>query len=127
MVKVNGTPINLETVIKRFQPEARSRNSRFEPKFEPSDCVSLEKLEERALSLGREANRARETGEIPENSSWYTGWHRDSMGWRFLYWVDGYGHKECVCFAPLTGKVEITEGRGIKAIEYALDHGLPLE
>lgn len=127
MVKVNGTPINLETVIKRFQPEARSRNSRFEPKFEPKDCVSLEKLQERALSLGREADRAREAGEIPENSSCYNGWHRDSMGWRFLYWVDGYGHKECVCFAPLTGKLEVAENRGIKAIEYALDHGLPLE
>lgn len=37
MVKVNGTPINLETVIKRFQPEARARNSRFEPKFEPNE------------------------------------------------------------------------------------------
>lgn len=127
MVKVNGTPINLETVIKRFQPEARARNSRFEPKFEPSDCVSLEKLQERVLSLGHEANRARETGEIPENSSLYNGWYRDSMGWRFLYWVDGRGNKECVCFAPLTGKLEVVEARGIKTIEYALEHGLPLE
>lgn len=125
MVKVNGTPINLETVIKRFQPEPDGVRMKY-PWFKPSDCVSLEKLQEIAFSLGCEANRARETGEIPEHSDCYTGWHRDSMGWRFLYWMDAWGHVECVRFAPLTGKLEVAEDRGIKAIEYAVDHGLSL-
>ena len=125
MVKVNGTPINLETVIKRFQTEP-NRMMKY-PWFQPSDCVTKEELWERGLSLGKEAIRLREIGEIPEHSDCCEGWFIDSMGWRFLYWQDAWGEVEPICYAPLTGKLEIVKDRGVKAIEYALDHGLPLE
>lgn len=121
LVKLNGTLFDTERVL-RFTPKTICKME-----FRPEDVTTPEELWERYLSLGREATRARAAGEIFENSSVYDGWYRDSMGWRFLFWTDGYGNTFPLCFAPLSGKLEIVEDRGIKAIWYALDHGMPLE
>ena len=101
---VNGTHIDLETVIKRFQPKLRYD---WCGGFKPSDICTPKDLEERLEGLYAKEQYDKKNGYIPENSSVYCPAVFENMGWEFLAFIDGYGEAAAICFAPLSGKVEI--------------------
>lgn len=91
-VKVNGTPILLETVLRAFAPKRKDGVD-----FRQEDITTIEKLNERAEWLRSSLNDECKV------------WCVDRMGWRFLLWRDQYKNTFPVFFAPICGELEVLE------------------
>ena len=89
IVKINGSVFDTERVM-RFAPRRKGGLD-----FRPEDVCTLDELEQRCEKMAKMPTQQVNTV--------------DRMGWRFLLLKDIYGNTFPQCFAPLTGKLEISE------------------
>lgn len=92
MVKINGTAMDLEVVVRSWAPHRKNGLD-----FRPEDVTTLEQLTRREEYLRH---------NLPEGCKVIV---KDRMGWRFLLWQDAHGNGFPCFFAPLAGKVEVDE------------------